>query len=292
MGQFDLSKQYMEEMLGKSLGLMKGAGTPQEMPWFKGMEDQINKGVTTQTSQVLRDATSRGIRGGTLEELLKAPSQAGIEGILKSILETYQNNPQQTMPFIKTAFDRQGQIEQMALQDKQIRDQKHQATLNRTMDIVKMGLGGVQGGLSSIQSGKQFEQLMKAMGGGAGGGAGCCFIFMAGNNGILEDEVRNFRDEYFPPDSRVAKGYKMMARYLVPWMKKSGWVKRMVKKIMLEPLSRVAHWHEGKDNTGWIFIPVGVFWCLIWGESARLKGIYDKLHRACFQRGEVAGENA
>jgi hypothetical protein len=280
MGQFDLSKQYMEEMLGKSLGLMKGAGTPQEMPWFKGMEDQINKGVTTQTSQVLRDATSRGIRGGTLEELLKAPSQAGIEGILKSILETYQNNPQQTMPFIKTAFDRQGQIEQMALQDKQIRDQKHQATLNRTMDIVKMGLGGVQGGLSSIQSGKQFEQLMKAMGGGAGGGAGCCFIFMAGNDGVLEDDVRNFRDRHFPPDSLVANGYKAMARWLVPRMKKSPIVKSIVKKVMLQPLSCVAKWDRTRKGRGWMFIPVGIFWCTVWKEYGMFRNIFRRLRWA------------
>ncbi len=163
-GSWQLSRQYMDEMLGKSLGLMKGGGTPQELPWFKGFQDQINKATTTQTSQVLRDAMSRGIRGGTLEELLKAPAQAGTEGILKSILSIYQQNPQQTMPFINTALQRQGQVEQLDFMKKQARQQEHDTTLGRIMQMFGMGAGAAQGGLSMLQSNEQMKELMKILG--------------------------------------------------------------------------------------------------------------------------------
>jgi len=135
-------------------------------------------------------------------------------------------------------------------------------------------------------------QLMGGAGGAMAAAKGCCFIFLEGNNGVLEDSVRKFRDKCFPPDSRVARGYKMMARWLVPFMRKSSFIKKVVKTLMLDPLARVARWYKGNDKYGWMFIPVGIFWCLIWGESARLKGIYDKLYRSCIQRREVVGANA
>lgn len=145
---FQLAKQYMDEMLGKSLGLMKGGGTPQELPWFKGFQDQINKGVTAQTSQLLRDATSRGVRGGTLEELLKAPSQSGTEGILKSILSIYQQNPQQTMPFINQAYERQAEKERQWLQQMQMVLNSKTGKPSTFSKYLPMGLGAIQGAAS------------------------------------------------------------------------------------------------------------------------------------------------
>jgi hypothetical protein len=102
-----------------------------------------------------------------------------------------------------------------------------------------------------------------------GGGVSCCFIFIEGER--FTDAVRQFRDAHFGPNSYVSKGYKLMAKWLVPWMKKSKIVKKMVQRVMLDPLLRVAIWTEKKSKTGCFYIPVGLFWCFVWGHSARLR---------------------
>ncbi len=158
-----LSKKYIEEMLGKSLGLMKGAGTPQDLPWFRGMEDQLNKSTKMQTEQLMRDASNRGIRGGTLEQLLKVPQEEKIQELLRSILSIYQQNPQQTMPFLKTAFDRQGQVDQLSLELNKFGQQSEQDSMNMFMRLFGMGMGGIQGGLSASQAKGQWDQLMKLL---------------------------------------------------------------------------------------------------------------------------------
>jgi hypothetical protein len=174
--------------------------------------------------------------------------------------------------------------------------------LNKLQTLLQYEIANKENNPSTLDKISQITGMASTFMGGAGGGmsgaaslaksGACCFIFLEGNNGVLEDSVRKFRDKCFPPDSRVAKGYKMMARWLVPQMKKKAWIKKAVKTLMLDPLTRVARWYEGSDKYGWLFIPVGVFWCLIWGESARLKGIYDKLYRSCIQRRSMVSENA
>ena len=104
-------------------------------------------------------------------------------------------------------------------------------------------------------------------------GMSCCFIFNEGER--LTEAVKRYRDKYFPPDSYVSKGYKIMAKWLVPWMRKSRFVKRVVQKIMLNPLSSFAEAVEAKSQKGWFYAPIGIFWCSTWDQMGRLGRIFE-----------------
>jgi hypothetical protein len=158
-----LSDQYMQEMLSKSIGLMKGSGTPQELPWFKGMENELNKRANMRTNQVLRDATARGIRGGTLEQVLKVPQEQNMQELLRAILNVYQRNQEQAMPLVNAALGRQAQSEQSMNQQNQLSQQASNDSLQMLMKFLGMGMGGVQGGLSMYQSGEQNKQMMELL---------------------------------------------------------------------------------------------------------------------------------
>jgi hypothetical protein len=64
----------------------------------------------------------------------------------------------------------------------------------------------------------------------------CCFIFYEGH-GELREDIKKARDEMFTEDSRVSHGYRIMANKLVPLMRKHKWIKRLVQKIMLDPIA-------------------------------------------------------
>ena len=102
--------------------------------------------------------------------------------------------------------------------------------------------GGVQSGMSGL-------------------GSACgCRIFTEDWTKELEGSVRRFRDTHFSPKSYVSKGYKWMSNWVVPAMMKSKLIRKFVRLIMLKPIARVARWWEGKDKTGFVFIPIGIFW--------------------------------
>lgn len=104
----------------------------------------------------------------------------------------------------------------------------------------------------------------------------CCFIFIEGE--MLTPYVREYRDELFPPDSYVSKGYIRMARWLVPLMKKSTLIKKLVKMTMLSPIAKFCeHTHNNerklkfnKDLKGVLYAPVALFWVSIWEGIGRL----------------------
>lgn len=70
----------------------------------------------------------------------------------------------------------------------------------------------------------------------------CCFIFLQSYNGILPAHVRVCRDYFYSIEPRVAKGYKRMAKYLVPLMKKSSIISNLVNKLMVEPITKYGGW--------------------------------------------------
>ena len=79
--------------------------------------------------------------------------------------------------------------------------------------------------------------------GGAGAGAlgyglaSCCFIFLESYHGKLPWYVRHCRDHYYVSHPTIANGYKRMARWLVPLMKKSRFISSVVWHTMVHPLS-------------------------------------------------------
>ena len=97
---------------------------------------------------------------------------------------------------------------------------------------------------------------------------GCCFIFIEGE-GELTETVRKYRDEHYL-NTPVALGYKGMASWLVPLMKRHRWVKEMVRFTMTRPLSRYAEWYYGQNSYGWVMWPLKSFWTSTWGFYGKL----------------------
>ncbi len=96
-----------------------------------------------------------------------------------------------------------------------------------------------------------------------GGEDGCCFIFIEGE-GHLTDIVRKYRDEHYT-GTLVDPGYRWMASWLVPIMKRNPSIKKIVRKVMTQPLTRFAQWWYGESSK---IDPEAVlarlFWPAIW----------------------------
>jgi len=90
----------------------------------------------------------------------------------------------------------------------------------------------------------------------------CCFIFIQGE-GDLTMAVRHYRDKNYGHDSSVANGYRRMAKWIVPLMKKNFFIQNLIKYSMTTPLSKYAEWSIGQNKYGWIFWPFK-FWTIIW----------------------------
>jgi hypothetical protein len=90
----------------------------------------------------------------------------------------------------------------------------------------------------------------------------CCFIFIEGEGEVTET-VRRYRDEHYL-NTPVAWGYKKMASWLVPLMKRSRLIKNIIRYSMTKPLGKYADWYYGKNHYGWIFTPNKLFWVGIW----------------------------
>ena len=99
---------------------------------------------------------------------------------------------------------------------------------------------------------------------GKNAASGCCFIFLEALNGKLPWFVRLERDYYYEQEPRIAKGYKKMARWLVPLMRKHSSINCLVNLLMVKPLTVVGGYDHMTNNWGWLLRPVKHFWFNIW----------------------------
>jgi len=141
-------------LMNKNFGLLTGAGTPQELPWFKGFQEQINKQKDIQVNQLFRDAMARGIRGGSLEQLLQQPVQGGIQNIIRSILGQYQQAGSNTAGLADTAFKQWAQKFQLMLEYQKMKNKQAQqqfankmGTFSTGLDVAKDTAAAVMGGM-------------------------------------------------------------------------------------------------------------------------------------------------
>jgi len=94
----------------------------------------------------------------------------------------------------------------------------------------------------------------------------CCFIFLEVLNGKLPWWVRKCRDRYYNHCPEVARGYKRMAKVLVPLMRYVPLVRFMVNRWMVQPLMlygghtcRVNGYQGCRE-----FKPYRNFWFSVW----------------------------
>lgn len=69
-------------------------------------------------------------------------------------------------------------------------------------------------------------------------GAVCCFIFLEAFNGKIPWYVRYGRDNYYSLDKNIATGYRRVAKWLVPLMSKSKFIRSMVESLMVSPITQ------------------------------------------------------
>lgn len=73
-------------------------------------------------------------------------------------------------------------------------------------------------------------------------GSFCCFIFLESYTGKLPWWVREARDYYYKQEPSVAIGYKRMAKVLVPLMKRFSFVRELVNRFMVTPITQYGGW--------------------------------------------------
>ncbi len=263
----NFAKKYVFEDLQRKKLLSEGKVNPWDLPEYQNM----TQGIRAATDRGLESLSSSLTRGGVTGPAAALAEERVVEGGNDNIL-----NLADTMRTGMRAEGDAGAVRaqnlynttQQALAQKAMQPSSGESGLDKAGKIVGLVNSVAMAPLQGLQMAKSAGPSEPQ----------CCFIFRAGNDGVLEDPVRIFRDKYFAPDSNVSVGYKKMAKYLVPWMEKSRMVKKIVKALMLDPLARVARWDKGSDRLGWLFIPIGVFWCFIWGETGKVRR--DLLHSA------------
>ena len=96
-------------------------------------------------------------------------------------------------------------------------------------------------------------------------GISCCFIFLQALNGRLPWYVRVGRAEFWT-DARI-RGYRRMAKWLVPFMQRSRLASRVVNAVMIRPFLRWGAWRyraaEGRPS-GLAWQPVCWMWFKLW----------------------------
>lgn len=97
----------------------------------------------------------------------------------------------------------------------------------------------------------------------------CCFIFLESYNGILPWYVRVERDKYYKQEPAVASGYKRMAKWLVPLMRKYSTIRKAVNISMVKPLTLYGGHTHNVNNFGHIFWPVKKFWFTVWNQLGK-----------------------
>lgn len=93
----------------------------------------------------------------------------------------------------------------------------------------------------------------------------CCFIFLEAYNGKLPWYVRFCRDQWYTKYPSLKHGYRKMAKWLVPLMKKSKVIRYGVNELMVKPISRIGAFLTGETMT---YSKVDLFlhnvWFKIW----------------------------
>ena len=94
----------------------------------------------------------------------------------------------------------------------------------------------------------------------------CCFIFMEAYHGKMPEHVRTCRDEFAPENSNRRNGYIRMAVWLVPLMQKYKFVRTLVWKLMVQPMSKWGAFYKQVDGCkkNWIYKPFVSFWFFTW----------------------------
>ncbi len=230
------STEGFNKMLSDYMKIYKGEMSPTDLPMYKNFAGSLETMFAKATPDIMREATARGIRGGSLANILQSGHTDLIEKSVKAMYDMYSQAPEG----IAKTFGSMAGLDQQSLQTMlgfyaKEKDRESQEKIAKMGQISQAGSGWTQGK--------------------------CCFIFIEGER--LTDNVRNLRDKMFPKGGVIEKGYRRMARWLVPRMARNWFIKEIVRATMLNPICLVADCHYGYNSYGWMFVPVAKFWAKI-----------------------------
>lgn len=108
-------------------------------------------------------------------------------------------------------------------------------------------------------------------------GISCCFILLEALNGQLPDYVRKGRDEFVTKER--ALGYRWMARWLVPAMRRSRVCRHLVNLLLVKPFLVHGKAHYSADRGGFVWtitLPVCWAWIYTWQVTGTRVGNKEK----------------
>lgn len=219
------TERMLKQFMEMYGGVLSGKTPPTSLPEFKYGAAGIDTSINKALEEAFRTAGAKGLTGGGVNKMMEDITGKGFEA--KG----------------KLAGDVTGDL------------------WNR---ISTTGQGIASNDLQAAMAGLQAHTQKHIAAGQeqSGFGKSCCFIFIEGD--MLTPSVRKIRDQLFPPDCYIANGYRKMAGWLVPLMKRSKLVKSLVKYIMLIPIAKFCH----KKNS--LLIPICVVWCIVWEMYGRV----------------------
>jgi len=253
LGQRNQAQSMWGDYLKQMQGLQQGRISPTELPQFRNYMQELMRLSTVTDANLLRDMVSRGVSGGALGDLMTRSAEGRFGDIGRQLNQFVSDAYGQIPISANQTLNQWMKMQQIGMQADEAREAR-----KAQEDAAKKQM--FFGGLS---------KLSQPYGGGmSGGGGGCCFIFIEGE-GELTGHVRKFRDAHFGENSNVGNGYKKMASWLVPMMKRNKFVKKLVQWTMTKPLSWCAK-HYGEVRVI-ILAPLGFMWVGVWSVYGKLR---------------------
>lgn len=133
-------------------------------------------------------------------------------------------------------------------------------------NIANQNQAKISADASRRDSSAQAKDIASTVSSGVGtlGAIGCCFIFLEATNGQLPRSTRYFRNLYYNLEPDVARGYKRMARWLVPLMQRSEFIKDLVNQLMVSPMIAYGEYLSGNLPYGKVAEGRKTFWFGVW----------------------------
>ena len=105
----------------------------------------------------------------------------------------------------------------------------------------------------------------------------CCYIFCAASpTDELLEYVRRYKDSHYEIDSTVAQGYKRLALFLVPLMRKSPIIKWIVKWMMVHPMELYAKaYYQEKTLLKLTLYPLTRVWVGLYALIGKIHGLSE-----------------
>jgi hypothetical protein len=285
--QAQLYETFAPRYTEAELANLRGAGG-QVVRESEGLAREIDPEyyqTRARSSELLQELMQGGLTGGERTSIERGLRSSGVDRGL-------DNNPSGTEQFRHAieyggaARDRLGQALAMATQSlpsfRTTSGAQVQGQANQSLGNINNQLGNTNFGEQTRETGNQFlgstteaalqasqqRQDRKSINDETTQAVGsiCCFIFLESYNGVLPWFVRKCRDDYYYKDPDLSKGYKRMAKFLVPLMQRFTLVRDIVNDLMIKPITcyggyicSVSGFEHGKHNH-----KIMNFWLRVW----------------------------